>query len=237
MTSRKTSTKPGRQRATSTATRIPPRLPAEQRKELLALQHQLGPRPPWHKPRKSYRRIERHALARALRLATSAKPPGKSRPLSPLAHAFFAVLQLETRLSAVLQDCNYRRSLDFGFQRIHSANFLPFHNLEEFQNFLPEGLLQIGSCVNGDPVAVDLFTGSVGFLNHNEVLRDEPGCIGREHWFDTGLDLGTFLLAAVRSHAEMSDEGQPAFPIDFYQAGELGRRKVRAAARRLTDKR
>jgi hypothetical protein len=74
--------------------------------------------------------------------------------------------------------------------------------------------------MNGDPIALDLETGTMGFVHH-DVVWEDPEAPPRESYIATPFDLGSFFLAAALfaypdDHREKS--GERFFPVDAYDA-------------------
>ena len=83
---------------------------------------------------------------------------------------------------------------------------------EENKNCIAEGLLIIGSGLNGDPIVIDLETLTVGFVFHDELWEDTT-IKARSVHIDTGLSIGEFFWKA----ASQKDD----FPVDAYEAEEV----------------
>jgi hypothetical protein len=79
----------------------------------------------------------------------------------------------------------------------------------EFPRYLKSGVLAIGTCVNGDPIALDLrkTVGAIGYISHDSVWEDDEIPI-RKCFVVVALSLAEFACA-VR-------DGSMA--IDYYDA-------------------
>jgi hypothetical protein len=78
---------------------------------------------------------------------------------------------------------------------------------------LRAGLLVIGSCINGDPVALDLRKriGAVGYVSHENV------------WGDEGARVRKFFVAVAPSLAEFARlAADRELPVDYYAARRGG---------------
>jgi hypothetical protein len=79
---------------------------------------------------------------------------------------------------------------------------------------LGDGLLKIGGGLNGDPIVVDLDNDlRMGFVCRDRLRSSRKGA-ARKALVDTGLDIGTFYLAAVLPDAR--------FARDSYDAKRFG---------------
>lgn len=94
-----------------------------------------------------------------------------------------------------------------------SATLFPESELIEYNDFHPEalenGLLLIGTCANGDFVALDCHEKSVGYLPH-ELIDDSFAW--REHFEVVSESIGRFLSE--------SNESEVLLPEDYYEAVE-----------------
>jgi hypothetical protein len=83
---------------------------------------------------------------------------------------------------------------------------------EEYPRHLKAGLLPIGSCVNGDPIALNLRKpiGSVGFISHDKVWRNDD------------VRIRDYFVVVTRSLGEFARQARDGLlPIDYYQAKGL----------------
>ena len=79
---------------------------------------------------------------------------------------------------------------------------------EEHQPIRDNGLLEIGSGANGDLLCVDLKTGAVGYVFHDE-LWEEPDSDFAEMYISLEMPLEAFLKMAFLSEN---------YPFDGFQA-------------------
>ena len=81
--------------------------------------------------------------------------------------------------------------------------------VEEFPRYLKSGLLALGTCLNGDPIALDLRkqVGAVGYISHEEVWGDDEARI-RKHFVLVASSLAEFARGVC----------DRSLPIDYYEA-------------------
>ena len=105
---------------------------------------------------------------------------------------------------------SYTSWLQIGEVTFNSSNEIELVNSEP-NNHAPHkaGLLIVGSGLNGDPIALNLKTGNVGFLCHDELWEEESPVDVAAHFCELPQSVGTFYLAAASSKRH---------PVDFYQA-------------------
>ena len=97
----------------------------------------------------------------------------------------------------------------FGGVSFSEVNRIPeLNDWIENRRLKENGLLQIGDGLNGDPIVVNLQTGTVGFVSHDDLWEATSIDID-EIYCDLELQVGDFFLKAA------TDDG---FPIDFFQA-------------------
>ncbi len=97
----------------------------------------------------------------------------------------------------------------FGSVSFSDVNQIPEYNdRPESKQLKVNGLLEIGSGLNGDPIVVNLETGTVGYVSHAELWEGTATDIDEIHC-DLGLSVAEFFLAAATDKA---------FPGDFFQA-------------------
>ncbi len=112
-------------------------------------------------------------------------------------------------LIELLRAFPFSSHVEFGGASFSDVNQIPEYNdRPESKQLKANGLLEIGSGLNGDPVVVSLRTGTVGFVNHAELWEGTAIDIDEIHC-DLGLSVAEFFLAAA------TDNG---FPDDFFQA-------------------
>jgi hypothetical protein len=140
--------------------------------------------------------------------------------------AFLGDHVASTSLCDLLREHAYRKDLDFQGIVFRRVNSLEAENARGvYRSCIDAGLLLVGWGLSGDPVAVDLETGIVGFVDQDayahagEDRRDKKAV--RDAFVPTPLDLGTFVLGAVLcARASESGLAMP-FPIDPYGAHAL----------------
>ena len=120
-------------------------------------------------------------------------------------------------ISKEIQDLLIQNSFDRPFKVGHiyydKTNDIEKENLDKQNiNCINEGLLIIGSGLNGDPVVVDLHTFKVGFVFHEEIWEDSS-VKARSAFIDTGLSIGQFYFNAATQ--------MDTFPVDGYEAEEI----------------
>ena len=133
--------------------------------------------------------------------------------LSATTLEFFERRSVPSELQDFLTANSFDRPFQVGHIYYDRTNDMARENLEEEnRNCIQEGLLIIGSGLNGDPVVVDMETFTVGFVFHDELWED-TSIKARSIYIDTGLSVGEFYWEA----ATQKDN----FPKDAYQAEEV----------------
>lgn len=126
---------------------------------------------------------------------------------------FFDKYSIPKELQDLLIQNSFDRPFKFGHIYYDKANDIEKENLEEQNiNCINEGLLIIGSGLNGDPVVFDTQTWTIGFVFHDELWED-TSIKARSVHIDTGLSVGQFYFNA----ATQID----SFPVDGYDAEEI----------------
>lgn len=162
--------------------------------------------------------IDVAAFRRALDARTNERTPLSREgplvvvPLTRETEDFLEAHAVPAELRAFVREFSFGDEITLGHTTFGPGNGLADRNVDEMNvRCLEGGLLAIGDGLNGDPIVVDLRDGSTGFVNHDE-LWEEDGPPARESFVGTGLDVGTFLAAAVVHAAR--------FPRDAYEARE-----------------
>jgi hypothetical protein len=126
---------------------------------------------------------------------------------------FFDKYAIPKDLQDLLTQNSFDRPFKVGHIHYSKTNNIEKYNLEkENINCINEGLLIIGSGLNGDPVAFDTQTWTLGFIFH-EKLWEDSSIKARSVHIDTGLSVGQFYFNA----ATQID----SFPVDGYDAEEI----------------
>jgi hypothetical protein len=148
------------------------------------------------------------------RTGVPANRPLRIVELSPKTRDFLQMHGVPPSIVAFLAEHAFDHHLTIGKHTFYAVDSLPDENLDDAQRrCIESGLLIIGSALNGDPIVVDLRSETVGFVFHDELWEDED-VTPKSILTDTGLDIGSFYLAAAR----YSD----SFPRDGRDAAEVG---------------
>lgn len=133
--------------------------------------------------------------------------------LSETTLEFFQKYSVPKELQDFLAANSFDRPLQIGHIYYDRTNDLARENLEEEnKNCIQEGLLIIGSGLNGDPIVIDMKTKTMGFIFHDELWED-TSIKARDVHIGTGLSFGQFYWNAVSQ--------KDNFPVDAYEAEEV----------------
>lgn len=133
--------------------------------------------------------------------------------LSDTTLEFFHTYSVSRELQVFFAANSFDRPLQIGHIYYNRTNDLARENLEEEnRNCIQEGLLIIGSGLNGDPVVIDMETMTLGFIFHDELWED-TSIKARDVHIDTRLSIGQFYWNAVSQKDD--------FPVDAYEAEEV----------------
>ncbi len=142
------------------------------------------------------------------------------RPLTTVAveeemQRFLTDWSVPSEFRSFLERHSYDHHVTMGHLTFDCVNSLAEENLDEGNAACVEaGLLIIGSGLNGDPIVLDLRAGTVGYVKNDDLFaEDDDRRPVREVFRDSGLDVGSFYLAAALY--------QDAFPVDGYEAEDL----------------
>ena len=115
-------------------------------------------------------------------------------------------------LISFFQKHSYSSWVQIGAVSFNSANEIVQINTEPQNHALYKaGLLIVGSGLNGDPIAINLKNGNVGFLCHDELWEHDGVVDFAALYRELPESIGSFYLAAANSEQH---------PVDFYQASE-----------------
>jgi hypothetical protein len=131
--------------------------------------------------------------------------------LSSNTTGFLNKYDIPQELVEVLKNFCYSNSILFGNISFREVNDIEEFNSEESISCIENGLLVIGSGMNGDPVVIDVNTFIVGFVFHDE-LWEKPEVNARDIFVPTEHSLGDFYHNAVFK--------KDTFPVDAYMAEE-----------------
>jgi len=110
---------------------------------------------------------------------------------------------------------SYSQPIRFNNVYFNYVNEIASNNLEdENQACINNGLIIIGSGLNGDPIVLDLTTLTVGYVFHDELWEQESDDYNpKEHSFiDLKCSIGAFYLNIVTIDN---------YPVDAHQAEEF----------------
>lgn len=132
-------------------------------------------------------------------------------PLHPSCVAFLRANGVPEDVLSMLNSCAFAGSLRIGnlwLSRLPEAD----RENTETQNApcLKNGFLIVGSGLNGDPIALELRTGKVAFISHDDLWEDDYDSF-QDLVVRTPLAFEEFYLEAL------SDSN---FPCDSYDAAE-----------------
>jgi hypothetical protein len=126
---------------------------------------------------------------------------------------FFDKYAIPRDLQDLLIQNSFDRPLKFGHIYYDKTNNIEKENFEEQNiNCINEGLLIIGSGLNGDLIVFDTQTWTIGFVFHDELWEDSS-VKARSVYIDTRLSIGQFYFKA----ATQID----IFPVDGYDAEKI----------------
>jgi hypothetical protein len=150
----------------------------------------------------------RSALARRGEL----EAPLARAAVAPELRALLAARGVPSELCAFLEhEFLFEDSFAVGPIQICSATALLTENTQPFNDeCLEAGLLVMASCETDDPVVVDLESGSVGYVDHDELWTNEATPDARALFIDTGLGVGRFFLAAAQYAREFPANARAA---------------------------
>jgi hypothetical protein len=158
---------------------------------------------------------------RALERRTTERTPGATAPLAavPLTtetRTFFDEHRVPPALREFLERHCYNVPVTVGQLIFEAVNDLPEENLDEPNApCIRAGLLVIGDGLNGDPIVVDLESGAVGFVAHDELWGNDDAD-ARALFVPTPFDIGSFYWSAALF--DWSEEADFGFPVDSYAA-------------------
>ncbi len=131
--------------------------------------------------------------------------------LSDKTTAFFDKYDIPQELVDIFKTFCYSNSILFGNISFQEVNDIEEFNSGESISCVENGLLVIGSGMNGDPVVIDIRTFVVGFVFHDE-LWEKPEVNARDIFIPTDYSFGDFYHNALFK--------KDTFPVDAYMAEE-----------------
>ncbi|PEJ54383.1 hypothetical protein CN692_20005 [Bacillus sp. AFS002410] len=135
----------------------------------------------------------------------------KSETISEATQRFFTKYQIPIDILLFMSKFSFSKNLIFDHVYFDKVNDIPDNNLwEENKRCIDEGLLIIGSGLNGDFIVVDLQTLKVGYVFHDEIWEDEDAIV-RENYINLNWSIGQFYYNALTMQE---------FPVDGFQAEE-----------------
>ncbi len=138
-------------------------------------------------------------------------------PVTGSTIAFFEKFLIPKELQSFLVSNSFDRPIEFGHIYLYSVNTLEGENCkEQNKNCIDEGLLIVGSGLNGDPVVIDTKTLKMGFVFHDE-LWESREVKARSAYIDVGLSIGKFYFDAITK--------KDTFPVDAYMAEEMHKKQ------------
>ncbi len=134
-------------------------------------------------------------------------------PVADSVTAFFERFIIPKELQVFLMSNSFDKPLKFGHIYFDSVNTMERENCEkQNKSCINEGLLIVGSGLNGDPVVIDIKNLTMGFVFHDE-LWEKKEIKARGVHVDTNLSLGRFYYDALNK--------KDIFPVDAYMAEEI----------------
>ena len=135
----------------------------------------------------------------------------KTEPINQGTLNFFTEYQIPEELVLFMKKFSFTQNIKFNHVYFDKVNDIPENNLwEENKRCMDEGLLIIGSGLNGDFIVVDLNTLKVGYVFHDEIWEDEEGIV-RENYISLNCSIGHFYYNALTIEE---------FPVDGREAEE-----------------
>ena len=132
------------------------------------------------------------------------------QPGSPAFLSWLGTIGVPPELADLFRECVPRG------QKRNFVRWQYLYSEEEIQSecekqprYMKAGLLAIGYCNNGDPIAVDVRkqVGSVGYISHDAVWEDEEARVRR---------FFIFIAPSLIEFARLARDGQ--LPIDYWEA-------------------
>ena len=112
-----------------------------------------------------------------------------------------------------LSKYSFSSFVQFGCASFSCPNEIRSENTEpETQILIQNGLLIVGSCLNGDPIVVDSSDGYVGYISHDVLWEGEEFELV-DIFAKMNETIGSFFKSALCN---------PEFPVDFYETRESG---------------
>lgn len=140
----------------------------------------------------------------------------KSESISEETQMFFTEFLIPKEILLFMSKFSFSQNLIFEHVYFDKVNDIPDNNLwEENKRCIDEGLLIIGSGLNGDFIVIDLHTLNVGYVFHDEIWEDEDAIV-RENYINLNWSIGQFYYNALTMQE---------FPVDGYQAEEYMEQK------------
>jgi hypothetical protein len=113
---------------------------------------------------------------------------------------------------------SFKSFVKFNKVTFNSPNEIVHENTEEQnQKIYEQGLLIIGSGLNGDPIVVNLTNGNTGFVSHDSLWEQGETVDVNEIYKELNESLGSFF------YKSMTD---PEFPVDYYEACDFDDRNA-----------
>ena len=138
-------------------------------------------------------------------------------PLSADIIEFLREKSVPSWLQASIGECSATGSVDVGPIRIPAMNEIRQLNTDEpWSVFVDSGYLKIGTCLNGDPISVEMDTKKIVIIYHDELWEyfsdlsgvTEPPDV-RANMVATGLSFDRFWVEVI---------ADDSFPADAYEA-------------------
>ena len=114
-----------------------------------------------------------------------------------------------------LSKYSFSSFVQFGCASFSCPNEIRSINTET-QILIQNGLLIVGSGLNGDPIVVDSIDGYVGYVSHDVLWEGEEFEIV-DIFAKMNETIGSFFKNALCN---------PEFPVDFYEARESGEERA-----------
>ena len=123
---------------------------------------------------------------------------------------FFEEIGLSSELIDFFKNFSFRYEFDFDGNYFNCVNKIRAENLKEInKEIYKQGLLIIGSGMNGDLIVLNTKTLSVGYLFHDQLWESEKIESLNEIYIDLNMSIGRFFYASATKED---------FPIDAYSA-------------------
>ena len=124
---------------------------------------------------------------------------------------FFKNYNIPSEAIEFLKEFSFNTNVRFKHVYFDRVNDIPDNNLyEENKKCISNGLLIIGSGLNGDFIVIELSTLKVGYVFHDEIWENESANV-YDSFISLNCTIGEFY------YKSLTDD---AFPVDGYQAEE-----------------